>query len=225
MTKTRSLSAVLSDLMAQHDLNDNELARRSGVSQPTITRIRNGTTLDPEGGTLATLAKFFGITPAQMRGEALMLGVAETPTRYNVTQGPAHRGQVPLVSWIRAGIWSDSGEPSPDTETQKWYPCPVAHSPRTFVLRVRGDSMFNPHGEKSFREGDLVFVDQEREAVHRSLVVVRLDDSKEATFKQLIIEGDRRYLKALNPGWPEQTIQINGSATIVGVAIFKGEEL
>jgi SOS-response transcriptional repressor LexA len=37
----------------------------------------------------------------------------------------------------------------------------------------------------------------------------------------LIIEGDRKYLKALNPAWPEQIIEINGNATICGVMIGK----
>jgi SOS-response transcriptional repressor LexA len=85
--------------------------------------------------------------------------------------------------------------------------------------------MFNPHGERSFREGDLLFVDPDRLAEHRSLVIVRMEDAKEATFKQLIIEGERKFLKALNPGWPDPLIEINGEATIVGVVIFRGEEL
>lgn len=222
MTKS-TIRQVLARLMRERGLNDNALARASGVSQPTITRIHNGTTTDPESATVAALARFFGITPAQMRGD---VSAAHEPVAdYNVEAGPAIRGHVPLISWVRAGHWHEASDPFLPGDAEAWFPCPVAHGPRTFVVRVRGDSMFNPHAEKSFKENDLLFVDPDREARHRSLVVVRLNDSHEATFKQLLIEGDRRYLKALNPGWPEQTVLVNGDATIVGVVIFKGEEM
>ena len=54
-------------------------------------------------------------------------------------------------------------------------------------------------------------------------VVVRMEDSHEATFKQLIVEGDRQYLKALNPDWPKRIIEVTANATLCGVVVFKGE--
>ena len=56
-------------------------------------------------------------------------------------------------------------------------------------------------------------------------VVARLDDENEATFKQLIIEGGHKFLKAANTAWPTQIQPINGNCTIVGVVIFVGREL
>ena len=46
-----------------------------------------------------------------------------------------------------------------------------------------------------------------------------------ATFKKLVIEGEKSYLRALNPAWPEPIVAINGNATICGVVIFKGEQI
>jgi len=40
-----------------------------------------------------------------------------------------------------------------------------------------------------------------------------------------VFEGDRRYLRAINPGWPDPIMKIDGNATICGVVIFKGEEM
>ena len=40
---------------------------------------------------------------------------------------------------------------------------------------------------------------------------------------QLIIEGGRKYLKALNPDWPDRIIEIDENAKICGVVVFKGE--
>lgn len=85
--------------------------------------------------------------------------------------------------------------------------------------------MNNPHGQPSFNDGDLIFVDPDRQWENGSLIVVRLDDEKEATFKKLVIEGNRKFLRPLNPLWPDQVIEINGNATICGVAIFKGGKL
>lgn len=139
---------------------------------------------------------------------------------YNVEPGPDVTRLVPVISWVQAGSWHEVIDNFQPGDAEEWLPCPVRCSRETFVVRVRGESM-----EPRFHDGELIFVDPQGEARNKSFVVVRLDDSKEATFKQLIIEGDKRYLKPLNPHWPEPVIQINGGATICGVVIFKGERL
>ena len=88
------------------------------------------------------------------------------------------------------------------------------------MLRVKGASM-----EPKFGNGDLIFVDPEKTAANGKYVVVRFAGSDEAEFKQLIVEGGRRYLKALNPDWPNRIIELNSNATICGVVVFKGELL
>lgn len=139
----------------------------------------------------------------------------------SVEAGPDLTRRVPLISYVMAGAWADAEDPYSIGDAEDWLPVPKKCGPRTFALRVRGVSMYNPNGKPSYEEGDYIFVDPDVEPQHRSAVIVRLDDEKEATFKQLIIEGDRRYLKALNPAWPEPIIQINGDATICGVVIGK----
>lgn len=70
-----------------------------------------------------------------------------------------------------------------------------------------------------FNEGELVFVDPEVEAISGKYIIARLDDENEATFKQLIIEDNQKFLKAANPNWPTQIQIISGNCTIVGVVI------
>ena len=77
----------------------------------------------------------------------------------------------------------------------------------------------------SFNEGDLIFVDPEVDPINGKYVVARLDDENEATFKQLIIEGGHKFLKATNPAWPIPIQPINGNCTFVGVVVFSGREL
>lgn len=85
--------------------------------------------------------------------------------------------------------------------------------------------MYNPGGFPSFREGDTVFIDPDIEPKNRSLVVMRLEDKNEATFKRLLIDGEDRFLEALNPNWPEKIIKLESGSTICGVAIARLERL
>jgi SOS-response transcriptional repressor LexA len=98
--------------------------------------------------------------------------------------------------------------------------CPVKCSPETFVLRVRGASM-----EPKFHEGELIFVDPNVVAKHGKYVVVKFEGSIEVTFKQLIIEEGKQYLKALNPDWPHRISEVDKYTSICGVVVFKGEAL
>jgi len=46
----------------------------------------------------------------------------------------------------------------------------------------------------------------------------------ESTFKMLLIDSGKRYIKALNPSWPTQIEEIVGDITICGVVIAKMEK-
>lgn len=139
----------------------------------------------------------------------------------NTGPAPDNRGNIPLISWVQAGSFQEATEAYAPGMAEAYLPCPTPHGPWTFALRVRGQSMFNPNSAKSFHDGEIIYCDPDREADNGSLVVVKLIEEQEATFKQLVIEGSRRYLKALNPQWPEPYIEINGEAQIVGVVIGK----
>lgn len=143
----------------------------------------------------------------------------------NVAQGPEIRGLIPLISWVQAGCWREVSDIYAVGDGEQLLPCPVAHGPRTFALRIRGESMYNPHERRSFREDDIIFVDPDVIPTHRAFVVVKLEGSQEATFKQLIVEGTQMYLKALNPAWPEPILHVDESAVFCGVAIAKHESL
>lgn len=147
-----------------------------------------------------------------------------------VVEFPRAEGLCPVLSWVAAGSWH--GMETPDgrgNDASEWLPCPVKHSDNTFVLRVRGESMYNPLGRLSFSDGDLIFVDPQRQAENKSCVVVRRDQDQSATFKQLIQEGEppmaRRYLKPLNPNWPEPILELQEDDSLCGVVIFKGMAL
>jgi SOS-response transcriptional repressor LexA len=238
------LSERLKIAMREAGVTQAELARRCGVKPSSIHGWLSGKSKFLRGENLLKAAKALnvqqewlatgkgvitatdrpmaesaqGINPQGIIGEVGKLGNVQLSHI-----GPA--GKVPLISWVQAGNWCEAIDNFAPGDADEWYMCPVNHSESTYVLQVRGESMYNPSGRPSFQEGDLIFVDPQRSAEHGSLVVVRLDDEKEVTFKKLIIEGGKKYLKALNPDWPEPIIPINGNATMCGVVIFKGEKL
>lgn len=155
---------------------------------------------------------------ARALGIELYLGGPRSEGANTETVGLVHAGHVPLLSWVQAGEWAAIQGAFDPAQCEEWVLCPVRHSEKTFVLRVRGASM-----QPEYSDGDWIFVDPEREPVNGSHVVVRLDDDNEATFKKLVIEGESKYLEALNPDWPDRIIRINGKASIVGVVVFSGK--
>lgn len=78
---------------------------------------------------------------------------ASTTTLANVEAGPVLRGQVPLISWVRAGEWCEASEPLARADVERWMDCPVSHSAGTYALRVRGDSMTAPKALTLCSEG------------------------------------------------------------------------
>jgi SOS-response transcriptional repressor LexA len=141
----------------------------------------------------------------------------------NTEPGPEGTGPYPLISWVQAGAWERIVDNFAPGDAEQWIEAPVKVSKSSYWLRVCGESMYDPMGKRSFKDGDLVLVEPHAYAENGSLVVVRLDDESEATFKQLIIEGGRKFLKALNPNWPNRIFEVNGNATICGVIKAKTE--
>ncbi|MBH0073857.1 helix-turn-helix domain-containing protein [Pseudoalteromonas sp. NZS127] len=207
-----NIAQRIKELRTHLDLTQYELAELTGSSQTSIQKIERGDTKNPRN--IEALARALKCTP-----EYLQFGITDNKdTNSNVSPGPTLKAAVPLISWVQAGAWSEISEIK-EYDADR-YLCPVKCSDQTFALKVHGVSM-----EPKFYEGDLIFVDPEAECIHGSYVVARLDDNNEATFKQLIIEGGQKFLKAANPNWPEQLIAINGNCTLVGKVIFTGKSL
>lgn len=135
----------------------------------------------------------------------------------NVLPAAAHVSSVPLISWVQAGSWCEIVDSYAPGEGEKPVYTTKRVGPHAFALRVRGDSMENPKGRPSYPEGSIIIVDPDRPAVSGSRVVVRLEDSEEATFKVYVEDAGRRYLKPLNPQYP--IIEVTGLATICGVVV------
>lgn len=130
---------------------------------------------------------------------------------------PAHQGstrKVPLISYVQAGSWEEASDPYSVGDAEDWIDAPSSAGPHAFWLRVVGDSMTS-HTSPSIPEGYLILVEPDLCAGNGSLVVAKLTDTNEVTFKKLVMDAGKSYLKPLNPSY--RTIEINGNCKIVGV--------
>ena len=185
------------------------LARRAGVSGAYLSHVLAGTPY-PSGNPrrmgdrlAAKLERATGKPPGWMNEQQ----------PYNTGPFPPGTGH-PVISWVQAGTWTEERELPASAERLN---CPLPCGPDTFVLRIAGESM-----APSFPDGDYIFVDPDLTADHGSFVVVRRPADGAATFKQLVVENDRRYLKAANPNWPQPIIEADADAAVCGVVFFRG---
>lgn len=196
-------------------LTKTELWKAAGATSAAATHWFNGSNgMDLD--TCVRVAPLLSVNPYWLFDESRPMSFSEgSMDAPNTTAGPDLRGRVPLISWVQAGHWNEAVNNFQEGDADEWLTCPKSHSNSTFALRVRGVSM-----EPKYRDGAIIYVDPEKSADHLSNVVVQLDDEVEATFKQLVIEGGKRFLRPLNPDWPgPKLIEINGNATIRGVVI------
>ncbi len=199
-----------------------ELARRAGTNSSYLSQVRrqmltpNGTPRGVGDDLAAKLECGMG-KPDGWMDDIHYVAREETPPVYGVPKPGPDTSLYPLLAWEHAAERSKIGGKW-DGDTEAWLPCPVVCSNDAFVLRVIGVSM-----EPKFHAENLIFVDPHISPIHGKYVVVQLGESNEATFRQLIVEEKRQYLKALNPDWPNRIIEIDAAAMICGVVVFKGE--
>lgn len=186
-----------------------ELARRAGVSGSNLSHVRartpyaSGSPRRMGDRLAAKLERAMGKPPGWMNEEPA----------YETGPFPPGTGR-PILSWVRAGTWTEARELPASAERLH---CPLPCGPGTFVLKVTGESM-----APRFSDGDYIFVDPDVPAENGSYVVVRRPNDGAATFKQLIVEDGRRFLKAVNPNWPEPIVEAAPDAAVCGVVIFQG---
>lgn len=205
-----------------------KLAKKTGIGQTTIGRIRRGE-VNATAENLRAIATAFDVPVGFFfDDEPYMSSLGEANWSSDRLPGgapsrpPGKEGQLPLISWVQAGNWNETVDNFHPGDADEWIYCPFKHSENAFVLKVVGQSMYNPGGDRSYNDGDYIAVDPQREPVNGSMVVVRMDDEHTATFKQLLVEpnGDK-MLMALNPAWPNRIMRVGNNATICGVVIGK----
>ena len=186
-----------------------ELARQLGTGRASVSHWRTGQ-VAPSSENLLKLSKAL-----RCNARWLASGVGTPEGNVELELGPDLRGKAPLISWVQAGKWKEIDMAGLRQTETGFYQHTANVSDEAFALRVKGDSMTSFNGGKSIPEGSVIIVDPNVPAEHGKVVVARLEESNEATLKQLVIDGGVKYLKPFNSSYP--TMPINGNCTIIGV--------
>jgi SOS-response transcriptional repressor LexA len=126
--------------------------------------------------------------------------------------------QAPILSWAALGSATQVLDPLKLSPVEGRLPAPPRAGARSFYLRVRGIANENQGSRPSFADGDMICVDPQAEPRHGSMVIVRVG-REPPELRQLVIEPDGRYLKALNPAWPKKIVPFERGAHILGVVV------
>lgn len=200
--------------MTELKLSATDLSASIGVSKATITFWRNGTN-GATGSNLMALAKALRCSPQWLetgKGEA----TGSEPSNVAMIPQPAQMYSYPVVSWVAAGAWTEAVQPFPDGFSDRYDVSDYKAKGAAFWLEVKGDSMTSTSAP-SIPEGSQILVDTEVDVRPGKLVIAKLADSNEATFKKLVEDGGVRYLKPLNPAYP--TVQCSDDCKIIGVVV------
>ncbi|ATN74809.1 S24 family peptidase [Coxiella burnetii] len=185
-----SLSSNLKTLMTSVHINASELARRTGIAQPIIHRLSTGQNTNPKLATIKPIARYFMVNISQLIGEE-PLPSDQSP---QITGNYRAWNRVPLISWKDATSWPEA-LPHYQTSDEVMYISTDANvSKLAYGLIIQGCAM-----EPLFPNGTTIIVEPERKPKDRDFVVVRLQGEPEARLRQIITEGNDRYLKSLNP--------------------------
>ena len=79
-----------------------------------------------------------------------------------------------------------------------------------YALQVKGDSM-----SPEFWDGCIIIIDPGARPANGAYVVIDYDG--DTIFRQFMVEGERRYLKALNEEYP--VTELTGSYNVRGIVV------
>lgn len=201
-------------------LTQKGLADKVGISQTAVHKLECGRSRSSRR--TVAIALTCGVDPIWLdtgRGDMLLPGSGSGG--YSVgDEGQPYRpfpliARVPLISWDMLDTLCGAGDLERfESDAQSWVPVAPRTSEQCFALTVPDDSM-----EPEFSEGEILIVDPTEIGTHNRFLIARLQGDSRPTFKQLIILGNRKYLKPMNARYP--LIDIEGDMEICGVVVSK----
>lgn len=194
--------------MAELGVTQDSLAERLGVTQGGLGHWLNGRR-EPS---LDTINRILGEL-----GMPLLVVTATEHANVRAVTDPhrAERGY-PVISWVAAGAWAESGEPIHPRAAEEFIKSAENAGPHGYWLTIEGESMTSTTGF-SFTPGMRILVQPEGfDLISGKLYVAQLA-SNENTFKQYVRDAGVEYLRPLNPSF--RTLEMGPDVRIIGRVI------
>lgn len=201
-TQLQTFSQRLNYAMSYKQVSQSALARTIGVKPQSVQYLCNNN------------AKSSRLTPQiaealDVNLEWLALGVGKVWVEEAQAEAVVSQ-QVPLISWDEL---VDFDAQHPESALQN----PAQHllsdvdlGGSGYALKINNDAM-----SPRFEEGTVIFVDPTCQPEHKDYVIVRLAGNQ-VVFRQLLVDGNNKYLVAAHPVYKPIELQDEG-CTFLGV--------
>ena len=182
------------------------LARKIRVSGATLSDWESGNQ-KPKGDNLVRLCEALNVSE-----KWLMSGIVKEKNKGGKIKTQTVL-KIPAISSVSAGDWM-THIGSQDVEYRE---STANVSSDSFYTQINGTSMINTKDARSIPHGAYILVDTKVEAVNGSIVIATIEESGEATCKELVIDGGHKYLMPLNPDY--KPLVMTGTCRIIGVVV------
>lgn len=211
------LGKKIKALREQHNLTQDYVANKVGISQPQISLIEKGEIL-PTTFVLKLLANLFNVDYNKLRDlkeeDEIELEARKRARKAKAIE-PSHR--IPILNEIPADI--------PSNFTDYEFPPGIAEDyvdnhlknfittdPSTYALRVGGDCM-----EPELKKGDIVVLSTTKEWQSGDIVAVKWDEGEKKELRKIIKQNDHIILQPENPKYTPIVLNSDHQPQIMGV--------
>lgn len=190
-TRERASSMVerIRALMRQQGMNDADLARRTGVSPGTLSRVLSMETEDPRISTVLAIADALGSTVGYL---------LQSERAY----------PIPILDWNEIVDFTQ-GHRDVARKTQ-WLTVDTPRRPGTFAVRTK------PSMAPRFREGSIVVVEP-GVSLRDAHVVAAVVDGGSPALHRVVKDGEVAWLKGLNATRAETVNALAEGVLVLGV--------
>ncbi|WP_412758173.1 LexA family protein [Legionella bozemanae] len=178
-----TLSNNLQQLMRIHgNISVSELARLTGIPQPTIHHILTGSTRNPRKKALEELSRYFSVSINELTGQEPLPAVIPDAVKENL-----QISTIPVIEWASLKTW-----PSTTIKTQDSQEILIDKKidNNSFALVMPDTSM-----EPLFQQNSLLIFDSGKTPKDRDFVIVYLSKEDIVAFNRLFIENNTSYLR------------------------------
>lgn len=178
-----TLSNNLQQLMRIHgNTSVSELARLTGIPQPTIHHILTGATKNPRKKALEELSRFFSISIEQLIGQEPLPTIIPDGVKKDL-----QISAIPIVEWNVLKNWPASKADIRDNQ-EILLNKTIAND--SFALIIPDDSML-----PRFQQNTLLIFDSGKTPKDRDFVIVHLSKDNKIDFNRLFYENNSFYLR------------------------------
>lgn len=182
------VSKILKSLMFKKNINTSQLARDLNLPQQTLQRIVSGTSPNPHQKTLKPIADFFNLSVDQLKGASPLPKTHITTDLPTVQNNQARH--IPVIDFSDILQYIEKPEDNPlETITID------RDDEDSDFATLLPDMSMSPY----FPKGSILLLSLNKTVTDHCYALIKLNNPDVIIFRQLIFDGNDKYLKAMNP--------------------------